>query len=154
MLAASRVVLAGFALVVVLGLPGAAAAPRVTARSTPASCISPPVAAPGGGASLGDEQNGKTFCVAVGTKLLVSLSAPMPKALLWHHIKASPAGILSVAPMSSILSRNVTATRFTAARSGVATLSSERRACSPTLSSSLACRPYLYWKVTVIVRRS
>jgi hypothetical protein len=55
--------------------------------------------------------NGKTVCITVGEKLLVFLVAPAA-TLGWAPIRVAPPGVLSVAPFTLMLTRNVTAETF------------------------------------------
>lgn len=102
-------------------------------------------------ASIGNEQNGHEVCIRVGEELLVILSAPASGALDWERIQVSPPGVLTVAPLTVMLSRGVTATNFLAAHPGVAHLSSQRMACSPPPKSHVACGAKVSWKATVVV---
>jgi hypothetical protein len=105
-------------------------------------------------AVIGNRQNGETICVAVGDKLLVSLSAPAGKALQWQHIVASPTGILIPAPMPVTLGRARTSTDFLARQQGRVKLSSQRRVCPPAAPGPVSCQALLSWEVTVVVRGS
>lgn len=114
------------------------------------SCASPTRPGPGYNASIGNQENGKTICATVGEKLLVSLSAPATTGLKWSHIQASPAGVLTAAPLTITLSRGVTAANFLAVRGGVVELSSQRHVCPP-VANGATCEVMLAWEVKVVV---
>jgi hypothetical protein len=105
---------------------------------------------PGYSGSVGTDQNGETICISVGEKLLVFLSAPST-APVWAPISLAPHGILVPAPLTLMLSRNVTAENFLANRPGVVKLTSHRPVCSVPQRSQLLCGTVQRWAVTVDV---
>ena len=88
----------------------------------------------------------------VGERLLVFLSVSPARSLKWHPVQASPQGVLTIAPLTMMVSQKVTATNFKARNTGVVHLSSERMACSPPAKSEVACGAMVSWKTTVLVR--
>jgi len=120
--------------------------------SAPASCAPMGRPGPGYNASIGNPQNGKRVCITVGEKLLVLLSAPPTGGSDWQRIEVSPSGILMVTPLRLMLSRNLTATDFMAARQGVVQLSSQRPACSRPPKSQTMCGAVVSWEAIVVVR--
>jgi hypothetical protein len=129
----------------------ASAQPVLPTRPVP---LCTPLRGPGPGynATIGNAQNGKQVCITLGQKLLVFLTVPPTSGLKWHPIQASPPGVLSIAPLTLMLSRGVTAQNFIATHTGVAHLSSERMACSPPPKSQVECGAMVSWRATVLVR--
>jgi hypothetical protein len=115
-------------------------------------CVYPSGAGPGYNASIGNQDNGKTVCIRIGEKLLVSLSAPTATGVQWAHVQVSPAGVLTAAPLTLMLSRGMTAANFLAVRNGVVKLSSQRHVCPPAANGGASCDAMLGWRATVIVR--
>ena len=109
-------------------------------------CTSPGGPGPGYNASIGSKQNGETVCLIVGEKLLVLLSAPPATGLSWGHVQVTPLGILTVAPLTLMLSRGLTGTNFLAAHPGVVELTSVRHLCSPAQSNEMGCMSLLLWR--------
>ena len=146
----------------VLSLSGLAVAAGVTApashAATPAGakalphCLGPHGAGPGYNASIGNRENGKTVCIAVGEKLLVLLSGGSPNASPWRAVHVSKPGILRTAPLTLMLTRGLTGTNFQAVRAGTVRLTSERSPCVPTTSAGARCNVIEIWQATVIVR--
>ncbi len=132
------------------GAVGAAGAPVLPTR--PGPCTPVQGAGPGYNVSIGNAQNGKEVCITVGEKLLVFLSVSPTSALKWHPVQVSPPGVLTIAPLTLMLSKNVTATNFKATHTGLAHASSERMACSPPPKSRVACGATVSWNATVLVR--
>ena len=132
------------------GMGVAGAQPLVPVRL--GACSPTPGAGPGYSVSIGNAQNGKQVCITVGEKLLVFLSVSPTSALKWHPVRVSPPGVLTIAPLTLMVSRNVTATNFEATHTGLAHLSSERMACSPPPKSQVACGAMVSWRATVLVR--
>jgi hypothetical protein len=130
-------------------LAGAVTVNRVTA------CNSVHDPGPGYNASIGTAQNGETVCITVGEKLLVFLAAPAATTLGWAPIRVAPQGILTAAPLSLMLSRNVTAENFFARRQGLVELSSQRPACNVPPRSQVFCGAVLRWdaRVEVLAKR-
>jgi hypothetical protein len=114
-------------------------------------CVLPIGGLPGHSGSIGNRQNGKTVCLTVGEKLLVSLSGPAQTRVQWQHIMVSPAGILRPLPVSIALARGVTAADFLAKTQGVVRLSSQRHVCPPATPGSASCDAIVSWSVTVTV---
>ncbi len=114
-------------------------------------CILPIGGLPGHSGSIGNRQNGKTICLTVGEKLLVSLSGPAQTGVQWQHIIASPAGILRPLPVPITLARGVTAADFLAKTQGVVRVSSQRHVCPPATAGSATCDAIVSWSVTVTV---
>jgi hypothetical protein len=141
---------AGVAGVSGAGMGVAGAQPVLPVR--PGVCSPTPGAGPGYNVSIGNAQNGKQVCITVGEKLLVFLSVSPTSALKWHPVQVSPPGVLTIAPLTLMLSKNVTATNFKATHTGLAHLSSERMACSPPPKSQVACGAMVSWRATVLVR--
>jgi hypothetical protein len=133
-----------------VGMCVAGAQPVLPVR--PGLCSLTPGAGPGYNVSIGNAQNGKEVCITVGEKLLVFLSVSPTSALKWHPVQVSPPGVLTIAPLTLMLSRNVTAANFKATHTGLAHLSSERTACSPPPKSEVACGAMVSWRATVLVR--
>jgi hypothetical protein len=150
--------LAATARTVVGTLALAAAVPAAVASSAPAAaapapaCKVPRGAGPDYNASIGNKQNGGTFCLTVGEKLLVFLSAPSPRGPDWRRLRATPAGVLGPAPLTLMLARGVTATNFRAVRAGTAQVVSERRACPAAPPGGVTCDAIALWRATVVVR--
>jgi hypothetical protein len=115
-------------------------------------CVFPHGSGPGYNASIGTQENGKTVCITLGEKLLVSLSAPASGGLSWSHIQPFPHGILAVAPLTLMLPKGVTATNFLAVHPGVVNLTSERRVCPPATSGSATCEVMILWRATIVVQ--
>jgi hypothetical protein len=133
-----------------VGMGIAGAQPVLPVR--PGACSPTPGSGPGYNASIGNAENGKRVCITVGEKLLVLLSASPTSALKWHPVQVSPPGVLTIAPLTLMLSKNVTAANFKATHTGLAHLSSERIACSPPPKSQVACGAMVAWTATVLVR--
>ena len=132
--------------------PGGTGASAQADLATP-SCIVPHGAGPGYNASIGNAQNGKTVCIAVGEKLLVVLSAGSPNGSPWRAVHVSRPGVLKVAPLTLMLSRGLTATNFQGVRPGTVRLTSERSPCTPT-SLAVHCNVVEMWQATVVVRQA
>lgn len=141
--------LAAFATAAGLVSGVAGASPVVPGR--PLSCAALGGSGPGYNAAIGNAQNGKKVCITEGEKLLVFLSVPATDASKWQGIRVSPAGLLTVAPLTLMLPRGVTAQNFRATHLGTAHLSSQRMACSPPPGSQVACGALVAWKATVVV---
>ena len=124
-----------------------------TSVASPAGpCLSPTGRGPGYNASVTNKQNGKTFCITVGEKLLVFLTAPSRSEASWGAVHVSKPGILKVAPLTLMLVRGVTAVNFLAVHQGVVELTSERPACTPATPIAAICDAIMLWRVTVVVR--
>lgn len=122
-------------------------APSATGSSSPArGCRKPPAAAVPGAAGALDETDSGTFCLAVGERIDVFLTAPgghRPGATRWAGITTSDARVL--APRSSgILTAPVGVTPgvFQALAAGTAELTSDVPAAGGRRS----------WHVTILVR--
>jgi hypothetical protein len=115
-------------------------------------CVYPHGAGPGYNASIGNQENGKTVCLTLGEKLLVSLSAPASTGLSWSRIQVSPPGVLANAPLTLSLPKGVTAANLLAAHPGFVNLTSERRVCPPASSGAATCEAMISWRATVMVR--
>lgn len=133
---------------------GTAGAAAPSPRIATITCTVPTGPGPGYDASIGLKQNGKTFCLKVGQKLLVFLRAPKPYTSLWHAIHVSPSGILGPAPMTLMLVRGVTASNFRALKPGLVTLSSWRAACPPPKPGAAACMAIEAWRARALVIKS
>ncbi|HTT89111.1 MAG TPA: hypothetical protein VMF65_06105 [Acidimicrobiales bacterium] len=144
--------LMGVALTGVVPLSGAAAASAVGTRPIMFPCTVPQGTGPTHAAVIGNAQNGTTICVAVGERLLVSLSAPAGTGTQWQQVTASPPGVLVRSPMPVTASEVVTSTTFLAMGQGRARLSSQRRACPATPAGSASCEALISWGATVEVR--
>ncbi|HTT92889.1 MAG TPA: hypothetical protein VMF65_25265 [Acidimicrobiales bacterium] len=116
------------------------------------ACVYPHGAGPGYNASIGNQENGKTVCLALGEKLLVSLSAPTAKSPKWSHIQVSPSGVLTTAPLTLMLSPGMTATNFLASHPGAVDLTSQRHVCPPSTNGTVSCDVMVAWRATVVVR--
>jgi hypothetical protein len=127
-----------------------AAASVVTPKPVPA-CSAVQGPGPGYNASVGTAQDGKTVCITVGEKLVVFLSAPVTTGLAWAPIEVAPKGVLTPAPLTLMLPRNVRAENFLATRPGRVELSSDRPACSVPRGSQVSCGAILLWEVKVAV---
>lgn len=146
----------------VLALSGLAVSAGVTPADSPGAtpagartlphCLVPHGAGPGYNASIGNSQNGKTVCIAVGEKLLVLLSGGSPNASPWRAVHVSKPGILKIAPLTLMLTRGLTGTNFRAVRVGTVRLTSERSPCVPTTPAGARCNVIEIWQATVVVR--
>ncbi len=139
------------AFAVIFAAGGATASAGTLPPSPSPVCASVHNPGPGYNASIGTAQNGKSVCMSVGEKLLVFLSAPANTELGWSRIAVTPPGILSSAPFTLMLSRNVTAENFLAKRQGTVDLTSERSACSVPRGSQVFCGSVLRWEAKVVV---
>lgn len=148
--AAGRMALLAVASPVALVVPGMHAGRSVTPAAL-TSCMIPHGAGPGYDASITNRQDGRTVCVSVGERLLVSLSAPTPTATPWQRVHVSPSGVLRIAPLPVLLPRGATATNFVAIRRGAVQLSSARPACTSVASGSASCAVLVSWRATVVV---
>jgi hypothetical protein len=154
--AAVRTAVLGAVLTSGLTLGGADGASALQPKG-PALCAYQGRPGPGYSLSIGNTTNGKTVCVAVGEKLLVSLSAPSSPGLKWSHIQVAPAGVLSTAavtaaPVTAVPSDGVTAALFLAVHRGVVELTSQRHLCPPPANGTASCDAMLSWRATVVVR--
>jgi hypothetical protein len=131
--------------------PGSTASAATLPLGSSPGCTSVHNPGPGYNGSIGTAQNGKSVCMTVGEKLLVFLSAPTNTELGWSHIAVAPAGILSSAPFTLMISRNVTAENFVAKRQGTVDLTSERSACAVPRGSQVFCGSVLRWEAKVVV---
>ena len=130
---------------------GATASAGTLPPNPPPACTSVHNPGPGYNGSIGTAQNGKSVCVTLGEKLLVFLSAPANTELGWSRIAVTPPGILTSAPFTLMLSRNVTAENFLAKRQGTVYLTSERSACGVPRGSQVFCPSVLRWQAKVVV---
>ncbi len=133
-----------------------------TAPGTPASppgaahCGMRPMPGAGGGAqpvtgvlTLGNQNNGGTFCVRPGERVMVYLRGTLARQ--WAPIR-SDSGALAPVPSGALsLPVGVTGAAFLAARPGTAHLTSDRPVCS---SGPVRCDALLAFRVTVIVSES
>lgn len=147
------------AAVTVSGAGNAAAAPPISPVQPIAPvqtriplCVYPHGAGPGYNASIGNQEDGKTVCLTLGEKLLVSLSAPASKGLSWSRIQVSPPGVLADAPLTLMLPKGVTAANLLAAHPGTVDLTSARHVCPPATNGSATCEAMISWRATVVVR--
>ncbi|MFI5063452.1 MAG: hypothetical protein ACHP9Z_05680 [Streptosporangiales bacterium] len=144
------------------GSPG----PGTPAPGTPASgATSPPGTAhcgmrpmPGTGGTaqpvtgvltLGNQNNGGTFCVRPGERVMVYLRGTPGQR--WAAIRSDSAALVAVASGLLSLPVGVTGAAFLAARPGTAHLTSDRPVCS---SGPVRCDALLAFRVTVIVAAS
>ena len=99
--------------------------------------------------TLGNQNNGGTFCVRPGERVMVYLRGTLARQ--WAPIR-SDSGALAPVP-SGVLSLpvGVTGAAFLAARPGTAHLTSDRPVCS---SGPVRCDALLAFRVTVIVSES
>lgn len=137
------------------------ASPRNSLTPLPPSSpgrVSPcgPPAVPAAGnhvLTLTSAQDGKTYCVATGTNLLVLLrGTPENK---WRAIRVSGSSLRPSASGRTTLMIGVTGASFLAIRPGTSVISSARPVCSPSATSATApCDAVRAFHVTVIVRAS
>jgi len=139
-----------------LGVSGAAAACGHAPGVTTVHCVTPKLHGNaldpkhrGGAFDIGDNDNGKTFCVAMGTGIYVFLRSGHTQAHLWRGIHPSSGALEGRVSGMMMLARGVTGAYFGAARPGTATLTSTRSPCQATGSP---CATRLHFEVTVIVR--
>jgi hypothetical protein len=115
-------------------------------------CFYPRGAGPGYNASIGMQENGKTVCITLGEKLLVSLSAPTAKSPKWSHIQVSPSGVLTAAALTLMLTPGLTASNFLALHQGTVEVTSQRHVCPPATDGTVSCDAMEAWQATVVVR--
>jgi len=133
--------------VLALGVPGATVACGQAPGVTAAPCVTPKLN--DHAFSIGDKDNGKTFCVAKGTGIYVFLHSGHNQAHLWQSIHPSSGVLEAKASGVMTLARGVTGAYFGAARPGTATLTSARTPCQ---AAGSPCATRLHFKVTVVVR--
>jgi hypothetical protein len=137
--------------------PGAAASPSdppSSAAAAPSGCHG---AVPERSLTLGSADNGRSFCLARGGTVLVTLRGTAGR--IWTPIRARPAVLVPRADGRLALARWVTGASFAAVQPGTAVLSSARPACRMPASrgagSSSAgvapCLALLAFRVTVTV---
>jgi hypothetical protein len=128
------------------GHPGAPAT-----RSSTDACTVARGAGPGYDASISNGSGDKTYCVHVGERILVFLSAPTPNSSPWGAVQVSPAGAVQHAPLTLMLSRGVTAANFKLIRVGRIALSATRPACKPVSSGAPMCAAIEVWRASLQV---
>ena len=133
--------------VLALGVSGTTVACGQASGVTTAQCVTPKLS--GNAFEIGDKDNGKTFCVAVGTGIYVFLHSGRTQAHLWQRIQPSSGVLEGRVSGMMMLARGVTGAYFGAARPGTATLTSAR---SPCRAAGSPCATQLHFKVTVVVR--
>jgi hypothetical protein len=124
--------------------------PTLSASVT--SCVVLRGSGPVHSASIGNEQNGKTVCIAVGDRLLVALRAPDPTASPWREIRVSKTGVLQGAPLTLMFPRGTTGRIFKAVKLGTVVLTAERPVCGAAPSGTPTCNAIQAWRATVIVK--
>ena len=134
--------------------PGSPAtgSPAPSPSSTPCAAL-PSAVGPDVAGSLGNSDDGSTFCIHVGDRLNVFLSVPPDQADSgWTAIALSDGTVLSHEPSGVLtLVRGVTAGIFKAVKAGSTHLSSTKPPCAPTSSAS-ACPAGDGWQVTITVQ--
>ena len=134
-----------FALLVV-GVSGVTAGCGQASGVTSKQCVTPKLT--DNAFTIGDRDNGKTFCVGTGTGIYVFLHSGLTQAHLWRSIHPS-SGVLQSRPSGAMtLARGVTGAYFGAARSGKVTLTSSRTPCQ---AAGSRCVTDLHFRVTVLV---
>jgi len=133
--------------VLALGVSGTTAACSQAPDATTAQCVTPKLS--GNAFEIGDKDNGKTFCVAVGTGIYVFLHSGHSQAHLWQRIQPSSGVLEGRVSGVMTLARGVTGAYFGAARPGTVTLTSTR---SPGPAAGSPSATELHFKVTVVVR--
>ncbi len=152
------------------GSPGStgtgSAVPGTPAPGTPASgsasppgrasCGMRPMPGTGGAAqpvsgvlTLGNQDNGGTFCVRPGERVMVYLRGTPARE--WAPIRSDSAVLVAVPSGLLSLPVGVTGASFLAARPGTAHLTSDRPVCS---SGPVRCDALLAFRVTVLVAAS
>lgn len=122
-------------------------APQGAGRSpAPVNCVRPTLAGRAKVFSITQQDNGKTYCVTVGTGILVFLRGTLTRKWAPIHpgsgaIAPRPSGMMSLAI-------GVTGGFFRALHPGEATLTSVR---SPCHAAGTGCPPGSSFKVTVLV---
>jgi len=131
-------------------------APGATSPPGTAHCGMRPMPGTGGTAqpvtgvlALGNQNNGGTFCVRPGERVMVYLRGTPGQR--WAAIRSDSAALVAVASGLLSLPVGVTGAAFLAARPGTAHLTSDRPVCS---SGPVRCDALLAFRVTVIVSAS
>ena len=96
--------------------------------------------------TLGNQDNGGTFCVRPGERVMVYLRGTLARQ--WAPIRSDSAALAAVPSGTLSLPVGVTGAAFLAARPGAAHLTSDRAVCS---SGPVRCDALLAFRVTVIV---
>jgi len=112
-----------------------------------------PPAAPGPGdraLTLGTADNARTYCVTVGTTVLVLLKGT-PGAK-WGTIRAAGSALRPTVSGRMALMIGVTGAAFLAVRPGTAVISSARPVCASATPADAPCDAVRGFAVTVIVR--
>ncbi len=148
--------LAGAALLGVAGC-GAAPAPQGSRpavspspaghRAGPPSCVTPGTAGRARTFTITEKDNGRSYCVTSGTRLLVFLHGTLARK--WGPIQASSPALRRRPSPVMMLAIGVTGGYFVAASLGTATLTSVRGSCPPGASH---CRDRQVFRVSVLVR--
>ncbi len=99
--------------------------------------------------TLGNQNNGGTFCVRPGERVMVYLRGTPARE--WAPIQSDSTALVAVASGRLSLPVGVTGASFLAARPGTAHLTSDRPVCS---SGPVRCDALLAFRVTVIVSES
>ncbi len=128
-------------------------APGTTSPPGTAHCGMRPMPGTGGAAqpvtgvlTLGNQDNGGTFCVRPGERVMVYLRGTPGRR--WAVIRSDSAALAVVPSGLLSLPVGVTGAAFLAARPGAAHLTSDRPVCS---SGPVRCDALLAFRVTVIV---
>ncbi|HEY3880773.1 MAG TPA: hypothetical protein VGM12_19450 [Trebonia sp.] len=115
------------------------------------SCGPPTVPAAGTSLTLTSADNGKTYCVGLGTGVLVYLKGTPDRR--WTSIRASSSVLRPAASGHLALALGVTGASFLAARAGVAVISSTRPVCGSATTSPgvLTCDAIQAFRVIVMI---
>jgi hypothetical protein len=126
---------------------GAGPASSPAASPSAGTCGTAAKAAPPGSVlTLGNRDNGDTFCVRVGQHVTIFLDGSPSR--LWSVIR-SDSSVLVPSPDGRLMLRlGVTGASFLAARPGVAHLTSARTLCA---SGPIRCDALVEFQVTVVV---
>ena len=131
-------------------------APGTTSPPGPARCGMRPMPGTGGTAqpvtgvlTLGNQNNGGTFCVRPGERVMVYLRSTLGRP--WAEIRSDSAALAAVPSGLLSLPVGVTGAAFLAARPGTAHVTSDRPVCS---SGPVRCDALLAFRVTVVVMAS
>jgi hypothetical protein len=127
---------------------GASASPPAASVSASApsggSCGGGAKPAPSGTLTLGNRDSGSTFCLRVGQQVMVYLQGSPSR--MWAPIRSDSSALRPAPSGRLMLVRGVTGAAFTAARPGIAHITSARPAC---VGTPVRCDALMAFQVTV-----
>lgn len=111
----------------------------------------PPTAPAGTSLTLTSADSGKTYCVGLGTTVLVYLKGTLDRR--WTPIRVSSSALRPAASGHLALALGVTGASFVAARAGEAVISSTRPVCGSGTASpgALSCDAIQGFRATVMI---